>query len=113
MERKKKWAPWTQGVALLGVWSCWSRYAPVGGSVSQGVGFEVSKAQAKPSGSLSLPASCQSECGTLSYHFSTMSVLLQTMLLTMTIMDKASAIKFFLIRVAVVRVSLHSERNPN
>ena len=30
----------------------------VGGSISLGVGFEVSKAQARPSGSLSLPAAC-------------------------------------------------------
>ena len=32
----------------------------VGGNVSLGVGFEVSEAQARPDGSLSLPATCQS-----------------------------------------------------
>jgi hypothetical protein len=42
-------------------------------SVSLWVGFKVSEAQAKPSGSVSLPAACGSSCHITSYLSSTMS----------------------------------------
>lgn len=40
-------------VTQLEVWPCLSRCGLAGGSVSQGVGFEVSSAQARPSVTLS------------------------------------------------------------
>ena len=47
-----------QGVALpqkaKDVWPCWNKCGLVGGSMPLGLGFEVSKAQARPSGSLFL-----------------------------------------------------------
>jgi hypothetical protein len=54
--------------------------------VSLGVGFEVSEAQARPSGSLSLPAAWSSGCRTLS-QFSCIVCLNAAMLPTMVIMD--------------------------
>lgn len=39
------------------MWSCWSRPGLVGGVVSQGVSFGVSRAQARPSVAVFLPLS--------------------------------------------------------
>ena len=60
----------------------YGRCGLVGGSVSLGAGveFEVSKAQARPSGSLSFPAACQSRQRTLSPFSSTMSASMPTMM---------------------------------
>jgi hypothetical protein len=80
----------TGGVALWEwVCPCWSGCGLVGVGVSlwewvgpfwrncalwrSGAGFEVSEAQAKLSGSLSLPAACGSRFRTLSYFSSTVS----------------------------------------
>ena len=69
-----------QEVALLGgvafleeVWPFWRRCGLVGGSLSLGLGFEVSEAQARPRGSISLPVACGSRCRTLSSFSCTMS----------------------------------------
>ena len=67
------WLVSHQGVALFERIKGIRRCGLVGGSVSLGVGFEVSEAPAKSDGPLALPGACQSGCRTLSYHCSTMS----------------------------------------
>jgi len=60
------------GVVLLEwVWSCWSGCGLAGGSVFQGVGFEVSKTQARPSAPFLL--SVDPDVGTPSYLCCTVS----------------------------------------
>lgn len=66
------------GVVFLEyLWSCWRRYGHVGGDMvlleevyHGGVGFEISDAQVRLSGLLSLPAECRSSCRTLSFLLS-------------------------------------------
>lgn len=73
---KVNWAWWSEWkcppyvhreLALVDVWPCWRKCA-------LGVSFEVSEAQIRPGGSLSLPAAYRSRCRTLSSSSSTMSL---------------------------------------
>jgi len=52
-----KMAPWAHRLwHYCEMWLCWSRYGLIRGSVSLGTGLESPEALARPSSSLSLPA---------------------------------------------------------
>ena len=82
--------------------------------MSFGVGFEVSEAQARPSGFLSLSASFASRYRTLSYHVCLHFAMLPSVrIIIETSETESKPLLNSFIRIALVSVSLHSSRTPN